>query len=348
MNNINNSSQSIRQNPTITAKTMSKKENGKKTVKKCSNSIKDSVDINNSQDEKQHDSVRVGDSTNDGATVGANVADHLNESPMLEKLNALIAGVLVTSGIKQIWSGIKNKDRDKILKGSKQTFWGAYHGLNAFETIFKVALSLTPGLRSIGGFINADLGLTALYKDYKDDKKFNKDKVILHTGATAWGLRHLSLGFEGLAKSKWLTGLTKGSDLAKSVLTKAPLLGAVGAVMGVAGGALDAALGVRSLAKGIKTGNREKKILGALDIGIGCAMGAACLLTGPIGIATVTAGGIGVAYRTWRTDKKRIKEYYKDGKNQVRKFKDRVKDGFKRLFGIKTTNESKETKTELV
>lgn len=98
------------------------------------------------------DSVRIRDTVNDGASVGANVADHLQDSPIMEKLNALLAGTLVASGLKKVWSGVKEKDRDKILTGSKQTMWGAYHGLHAVETVFGAALSITPGLRAVGGF----------------------------------------------------------------------------------------------------------------------------------------------------------------------------------------------------
>ncbi len=295
--------------------------------------IEDKVDIGGSSD--ADDDIRKNDSTNDGASVGANVADHLNESPMLEKLNALIAGALVVSGLKQIKAGIKEKNRDKILKGSKKTMWGVYHGLHAFETVFRVSLCLTPGLRAIGGFLNADLGFTALYKDYKDDKKFKTDKAIFHTGAAAWGLRHVALGLAGLSKTKWMTGLAKGNRFIKDALTKAPILGAVGMGLGIAGGALDVALGVRGLAKGIKTGNKEKKILGMLDIGTGIAMGAACVLTGVPGIAVVAAGSAGMLYRTWRTDKKAIKGYIKEGKKRIKKLGKKINNKLKKLFNSK-------------
>jgi len=300
------------------------------SAKNASKLPEDKVDVGGSEEEDEH--IRYRDSSNDGASVGANVADHLQDSPMLEKLNAVIASALVVSGLKLIKSGIKEKSRDKILRGSKQTFWGAYHGLHAFETVFKVALALTPGLRAIGGFINADIGFTALYKDYKDEKKFKTDKAIFHAGAAAWGLRHLALGLEGLAKNKWAAGLAKGSGVMKEILSKAPILGVAGAVLGVSGGIIDATLGVRSLVKGIKTNNREKKIIGTLDIGIGVAMGVSCALTGIPGIVAVGLGTAGIVYRTWRTDKKSIKKYYKESKEYFKKIGRKIKGG---VIGIK-------------
>lgn len=284
--------------------------------KTTSEFMEDKVDVSGSSD--AINDIRTHDSTNDGASVGANVADHLNDSPMLERFNALIAGALIVSGLQELKTGIKEKNRDKVLRGSKKTMWGVYHGLHAYETVFRVSLCLTPGLRAIGGFINADLGFTALYKDYKDDKKFKTDKAIFHIGATSWGLRHIALGLEGLAKTKLMTGLVKGSGFIKDALTKAPILGAVGMGLGIAGGALDAVLGVRGLAKGIKTGDKEKKILGMLDIGTGMAMGAACILTGIPGIAAVVAGSAGMVYRTWRTDKQAIKGYIKEGGKKIK------------------------------
>ena len=343
MNNINPTTHPIMQNTAGNPPV----KTGDGSIKKSTGAVSNSPENQAEAEKKENgDSVRIGDTVNDGASVGANVADHLTDSPFMEKLNALLATALVASGIKKVWSGIKEKDRDKILTGSKQTMWGTYHGLHAIETVFSVAMSITPGLRAVGGFINTDLGLTALYKDYKDDKKFNTDKAILHTGAVAWGMRHLTLGVEGLAKTKWMAGLVKGNEIAKEVLGKLGALGAVGAALGIAGGALDAALGVRSLAQGIKTGNKEKKILGLLDMGIGAAMGASCILTGPIGIAVVTAGGAGVAYRTWRTDKDTIKKYLTEGKEKVGGFRKRIADGFRHLFGMKKAEDKKPEKSE--
>jgi len=160
---------------------------------------------------------------------------------------------------------------------------------------------------------------------------------IFHTGATAWGLRHLALGLEGLSKTKWMTGWAKGNGFIKNALTKAPILGAVGAGLGVAGGALDAVLGARELARGIKTGNKEKKILGMLDIGIGMAMGVGCILTGVPGIAISVAGGALMVYRTWRTDKETIKAYFKEGKKKLKNFRRKIN---KKLRKILNVNES--------
>jgi len=82
------------------------------------------------------------------------------------------------------------------------------------------------------------MGLTALYKDYKDDKKLKTDKTIFHTGATAWGLCHLALEIEGLSKTKWMTGWAKGNGFIKNALMKVQILGVVGAELGFAGGVL--------------------------------------------------------------------------------------------------------------
>lgn len=280
-----------------------------------------------------HDDVRATDATGDGASVGANIVDHFNDSRTLEKLNALIAGALVMSGAKKVYSGIKHRDREKFLRGSKQLIWGSYHALHGAERVFRTTLMLTPGLRAIGGLINADLGLTALVKDYKDDKKFKTDKAIFHAGAAAWGLRHLALGVEGLSRTKWGSKiLSRISPAVKDALTRSPILGAVGAAMGIAGGALDACLGARLLAKGIKSGDKEKKILGLIDIGTGMAMGAACVLSGPAGIAVAAAGSLGIAYRTWRTDKKQIKKYLKTAGKKAKKVGRKIKKDIKRIF----------------
>jgi hypothetical protein len=227
-------------------------------------------------------------------------------------MSGLIASALVVSGIKTIYGGLKEGDREKFLSASKQNLWGAYYGLNSIETVFKTAFFLTPGLRVIGGFVNADLGLTEMYRDYKKEGKIDTRKAMVHTSAVAWGLRHLALGLEGLSKTKWIAGIINSvSPTVKTLISSAPLMGAIGAGMGVAGGALDAVLGARLLKKGMETGDREKKILGSLDIAIGAAMGVSCLLTGLPGMAVIGAGSLGIVYRTWRTDKDEIKEYIK-------------------------------------
>lgn len=282
---------------------------------------------------KGHPNIRKGDATNDSVTLGANIAEHLKNSPLFEKLNGVIASALVVSGLKTIYSGVKEKDREKFLLGSKQTMWGTYHGLNTLETVLKASFSITPGLRAVGGFINADLGLTALYRDFKKEGKADADKVIFHLGATAWGFRHLSLGVEGLAKSQWahhsLAGKMPGAD---SLIKNASAIGVAGAVMGVAGGALDALLGIRMLTRGIQTKDREKKILGILDTGIGVAMGASSVLTGTVAAAVIGTASLGIVYRTWRTDKAEIKKYIRLTKDTIKDISHKAKDKFKEIF----------------
>lgn len=268
-----------------------------------------------------------GSGGSDSVTIGANLADHLKDNPLLEKLNALIAGALVISGAGTVLAGIRKGDREQVLSGSKQTMWGVYYGLNAIDTVFKTAMSITPGLRMIGGFINADLGLTKIYKDYKAEGKVDADSAIFHSSAASWGMRHLFLGAEGLAKSRWLTGLAeKGSAAVKGLVSQAPLMGVLGVALGLAGGALDVALGVRGIARGVKAGDKEKKILGGLDVGIGLAMGAGCLLTGLPGVAAVGLGTVGMGCRLWRTDKKFIKETWNQVKEKAHEIKESIKE----------------------
>lgn len=277
--------------------------------------------------------VRGADSTHDSATVSANIAEHLKNSPLFDKLNGLIASALVASGVRGIYKGLKEKDREKVLLGSKQTMWGAYHGLNSIETLFKTSFSLTPGLRGIGGFINADLGITALYRDFKNPGGPDADKVIFHAGATAWGFRHLALGAEGVAKSQWIASSFARSIPGMSLLAEnASTMGAAGVVMGITGGALDALLGMRTLVKGIKTDDREKKILGALDMGIGVAMGASSALTGIAAAAVMGTASAGMVYRTWRTDKEEITHYFRVFKETVGEAGSRVKEKFREIF----------------
>jgi hypothetical protein len=271
--------------------------------------------------------LKGSDPSKDGVSITANIAEHLKNSPLLERLNGLIASALVISGVKTMYTGVREKDREKFLTGSKQTMWGAYYGLNAVETVFKTAVALTPGMRAIGGFINADLGLTALYKDCRKEGKLDRDKVIFDCGATAWGLRHLALGAQGLAHTKWAANvLSKASPSAASALCNTSIMGTVGTALGIAGGALDMVLGARLMAKGIKTGDREKKILGALDMGIGTAMGASCAMTGLPAALTIGAGSAALVYRTWRTDKDEIKLYLKMTKDTVAEWGRKIRD----------------------
>ncbi|MHC9538517.1 MAG: hypothetical protein AB9903_03275 [Vulcanimicrobiota bacterium] len=272
--------------------------------------------IENTLNKIEH--LKTSDASPDGVTISANIAEHLKDSPLLEKLNGLIASALVVSGVKTMYSGVKEHDRVKFLTGSKQTMWGTYYGLNAIDTVFKTAISLTPGMRAIGGFINADLGLTALYKDFRKEGKLDKDRALLDCGVTAWGLRHLALGAEGLTHTKWIaTALSNASPSAAAVLCNTSIMGAIGSAFGIAGGALDVALGARLMAKGVKSNDREKKILGALDMGIGTAMGASCVMTGLPAALTIGAGSLGLVYRTWRTDKDEIIKYLKMTKDTV-------------------------------
>jgi hypothetical protein len=272
----------------------------------------------------------------DSVTIGANLADHLKNNPMLEKLNALIASALIVSGAGNVVAGIKKGDREQALSGAKQTMWGVYYGLNAVDTVFKTALSLTPGLRMVGGLINPDLGLTKLYKDYKTKGKVDADAAIFNGSAASWGMRHVFLGAEGLGASKWAAGLAaNGSKAAKALMANAPLLGVLGMALGLGGGALDAALGVRGIVKGIKTGDKEKKVLGALDVGIGIAMGATCLFTGLPGVALGALGAAGIGYRLWRTDKKMIKETWAQVKEKAHEIKETVKEKIEHLIPLK-------------
>lgn len=283
------------------------------------------------------DDLKSERSTNDNVTVGSNITDHFDDNPMMDRLKGLVAGALVVTGIGTTIAGIKKRNREQALRGAKQTLWGVYHGLDAVDTLFKTAISLTPGLRFLGGFINADLGLTGIYKDYKADKKVDPDKAIFNSAATMWGLRHMAMGAQGLAKSKWAAGiLEKGSKIHSQVLSKAPLMGAIGAALGVAGGVLDAALGVRGFIKGVNTDNKEKKVLGALDIGVGLAMAASCALTGIPGIIAAGIGSAGMGYRFWRTDKKFIKHTWKQVKNKTKKIKNKVKKTVKKVLGIES------------
>ncbi|GEM_PF-2477839 len=276
------------------------------------------------------DSLLTSDVSRDGVTITANIAEHLKNSPLFEKLNGLIASALVVSGVKTMYHGVKDKDRVKFLSGSKQTMWGAYYGLNAIETVFKTAFSLTPGMRAVGGFINADLGLTALYKDCRKEGRIDTDRVLFDCGVTAWGLRHVALGAEGIAHTKWVTQApSHAGPSASAVLSNASLLGVIGSALGIAGGALDMALGARLLAKGVKTGDREKKILGALDMGIGTAMGASCAMTGLPAALTIGAGSLGMVYRTWRTDKDEIRLYLKMTKDTVSEMGRKIRDFLK-------------------
>ncbi|MDQ7824874.1 MAG: hypothetical protein RDV48_18895 [Candidatus Eremiobacteraeota bacterium] len=276
------------------------------------------------------DILKKGDGTNDSATIGANIAHNLKDSPIFDKLNALIAGALMVSGVKELYSGLKDHDRVKFLKGSKQTMWGTYHGLHALETVFKTAFSLTPGLRIAGGFLNADLGLTGIYRDYKDDRHVDRDLAMSHGSAASWGLRHLSLGLKDLAGTRWAASLVeKGSPALKGITAKAPLMGAIGAALGVAGGALDVALGARLYKKGVEKGEKELKVLGALDMGVGAAMSLSCVLSGLPSTLVMGAAGIGMVYRTWRTDKDEIKGCFHMAKEKAHQIKDRVKDFFR-------------------
>ncbi|MFP4497439.1 MAG: hypothetical protein ACLFQV_04445 [Vulcanimicrobiota bacterium] len=258
-------------------------------------------------------------SVHSSGSIGVDMADKFEDSPFKEKLSGALAGVLVYSGVKEIIKGVKEKDRDKFLSGSKKTMWGAYHALSGIDTVFKTALSITPGLRALGGFINADLGLTALYKDYKDNKKIDSEKALFHAGVTAWGLRHVALGMKGLAKSNFVAGLAKGGNqMAKDVALSAPVLGAVGAGIGIAAGALDTAFGVKNLVQGIRENDKKKKVLGSVDIAVGVAMGASCVLSGIPGIVALGVAGVGEGISLWVTNKEDIKKYYKYTKEKVK------------------------------
>ena len=226
----------------------------------------DRVEIKDPDGEKAED-------LHNGATVSANLIDHLKDSPLFEKLSGLVAGALVISGVKKIYCGIKEKDRPQFLEGSKQTMWGTYCGLTAIDTVFKTAMSLTPFMRSVGGFFAADLGITALCKDLKGKEKVDTDRAIFHGSAATWGLRHVAMGIGGLSKTRWAAGLIEKASPAIKALFTTPVFGAVGMALGAAGGALDTVLGARLLTRGIKTGDKEKKVLGTLDLGTGIAMG---------------------------------------------------------------------------
>ncbi len=270
----------------------------------------------------------------DSVSIGANIADHLNNNPVLEKLNALIASALVVSGAGTVIAGIKNRDRDQVLRGSKQTMWGVYHGLNAIDTVFNTAMSVTPGLRAIGGFINVDLGVTQLYKDYKKNGKLDHEKTLFHSAAVAWGLRHMAKGLEGLAGSRWVAKMVeKGSPAFKAVASKAPLLGIAGATLGLTGGVLDAALGVRGIVKGVKEGDSEKKKIGMLDVTAGLAMGVSCLLTGVPGIGAAVVGSGAMAYRFWRTDREAVGEVWNSIKAGASRVGQSIKKGVGKIIG---------------
>jgi len=123
--------------------------------------------------------------------------------------------------------------------------------------------------------------------------------------------------------------LSNVSPSAAAVLCNTSTMGAIGSAFGIAGGALDVALGARLMAKGVKSNDREKKILGALDMGIGTAMGASCVMAGLPAILTIGAGSLGIVYRTWRTDKDEIIKYLKMTKDTVSEWGRKLRDFLK-------------------
>ncbi len=160
----------------------------------------------------------------------------------------------------------------------------------------RVAGPLAGPITGIGSF---GLGYMSI-RDLRRAKTTEKRIEAAH--GLAWSMQGLtSLGYALQSKAAWLQPTSK--------------------VLGIAGGTLQAGIGLHRLASGIKNRSRERIVLGALDIGGGaCWAASACALATPW-----TLGGF-VALTTVRMGY----EHRDKIKAAAHKLKDKVKSKFRR------------------
>jgi len=264
-------------------------------------------------------------------------------SPVDAALNSGISVLMAASAADNIVKGARNttlpgeahekkreQGREQLNSGSRKGAWGVYYGMLAANTLLKTPLTFAPCLWITAGLLGADMGAHRLLNEVKRKGRLSLDVALSGTSLMARGYRLTAIGARWLAGTKWLKGIARhGFEAAAHLVRLAPAIGLIGTGLGTAAAAMDVTLGARKVFNGIQKKNTEETIKGALDIGIGVAMGACCYLSGLPATAAWTFVSIGFGCRQVYTSRKEIKAQISAVKKKLPQIKETIVEKMK-------------------